>query len=98
MGLDTVVQLEKLSRSSNCNNTPSTSAPHAERYPPSHLEQRKETLLRHLEVQSLQDHLRRRGLRVRHQRRHHCQGHHEQAHEAQGRRQGPGSSREAGQA
>ena len=77
--LDTVEQSEKSLKSLSSNNTPDTSVPHAERYIIyDHSDCHQESLMRYLEMQGLQDHLRRWSLRIRHQRRHHCQNHHEQ--------------------
>ena len=69
----------------------------AERYKYIHSATSQKSRCRHLEVQRLQDYLRRRCLRVRYQRRHHCQGHHAPFEKAQGgTRSGPqGGARRA---
>ena len=67
-------------------------------YKSPNLDQCKESCLRYLEMQSLQDYLRRRCIRIRHQRCDHSQSHHEQVDEAEGRRKSPGGKGEAREA
>ncbi len=85
MEQDTVQQLEKSLKSSNFNNTPDTSAPHAERYIfYDHSDCRKESFMWYLEMQGLQNYFCWRSLRIRYQRRHYCQSYNEQIEKAKG--------------
>lgn len=85
-------------RSSSSSKEPNTSAHPAERYIFHHSAPCQKSRSRHLEMQRMQDHFRRRCLWIRHQRRHHRQSHNEPSQKTQRRvgqrSQRGGSSRE----